>query len=674
MSRRRLLQLIIAVGVVSLSGLAAGLAEPPAPEAARPKVRPAKRDMPAGGALKARRRGASRDRETEQSAPPAERNSGAPTISPAGSAGPAPDALTVAARVDALIDSTQAGSSAAPLTNDEDFLRRVSLDLAGVPPTPQQVTLFGLDPNPDKRRVAIDRLLESPEYAENWARYWRDVIYYRATETRPQFLVRAREAFESWMKEQLRANKGWHEIATALLTATGDVTEEGQTALVFAQRAEPDEVAAETSRIFLGIQLQCANCHDHPTDSWKREQFHGLAAFFPRMALRRQQEEPLRTFDLVSFTESDQQRRELAENRRNNPEQFVRRLDRNGDRKISREEATGGPGNGRLLERIFDVADTDKDGLLTIAELKQAPPPPMMDRQGSIEYHMPDLNNPQSQGKRFDPVFFLGDLSPGRGLSDLERRERLARYITSSDNPWFAKAFVNRIWAQLVGEGFYMPVDDIGPERAATAPEALEALAGGFAASGYDIKWLFRAIANTATYQRSIRPRDPRQTSPTFAAATPVRLRGDQLYSALTQAMGIEELSSRRPPREGMPEMRRLQQDPRTLFNQTFGFDPSTPPDELMGTLPQALFFMNSRLIAGMSRGEGPTRLAQILEKFSDNDDALKELYLQVHAREPSQREMQICHEYLRQVRNRREAFEDIQWSLLNSTEFQTKR
>jgi hypothetical protein len=535
------------------------------------------------------------------------------------------------------------------------------------------VTLFGLDPNPDKRRLAIDRLLESPEYSLNWARYWRDVIYYRATETRPQFIGRARDAFEGWMKEQLQANRGWHEIATALLTAIGDVTEEGQTSLIFAQRAEPDEVAAETSRIFLGIQLQCANCHDHPTDSWKREQFHALAAFFPRMTLRPRREEPLRSFELVSYNEQEDRQRDRFENIRNNSEQLVRRFDRNGDHKISREEANSGPGNGRLLERIFDVADANKDGQLTIGELKQTPPQ-MRDRRGSTEYYMPDLNNPQSQGTRFDPVFFLGDLAPGRGLTDQERREQLARYITSPDNAWFAKAFVNRLWAQLVGEGFYMPVDDIGPERTAMAPEALDALAGGFAASGYDIKWLFRAIANTQTYQRAIRPRDPQQTTPTFAAAMPVRLRGDQLYAALTHALGVEDLAARRPRREGAPDMRRQPPDPRTVFNQTFGFDPSTPPDELMGTLPQALYFMNSRVIAGMSRGEGQTRLAQILEKFSDNDDALKELYLQVHAREPSPREMQICHDYLRQVRNRREAFEDIQWSLLNSTEFQTKR
>src|SRR4029077_18827764 len=128
-----------------------------------------------------------------------------------------------------------------------------------------------------------------------------------------------------------------------------------------------------------------------------------------------------------------------------------------------------------------------------------------------------------------DPVFFLGSHKPGAGLGDIDRRKSLARYITSPDNPWFARAFVNRMWGQLVGEGFYMPIDDIGPERTANHPAALETLSTAFTASGYDIAWLFRAITNTEAYQRQIRSRDPNQTIP-FAAAAPARLRADLLY------------------------------------------------------------------------------------------------------------------------------------------------
>src|SRR5690606_10199024 len=121
------------------------------------------------------------------------------------------------------------------------------------------------------------------DYAENWARYWRDVIFPDAGEMQARLMV---GTFEQWMTDQLNRNRPWDRIAADLLTATGNVQENGATALLVAHSAEPMEVAAEASRILLGIQIQCANCHDHPTDAWKRQQFHQLAAYFPRAEFR----------------------------------------------------------------------------------------------------------------------------------------------------------------------------------------------------------------------------------------------------------------------------------------------------------------------------------------------------------------------------------------------------
>ena len=103
------------------------------------------------------------------------------------------------------------------------------------------------------------------------------------------------------MTEQLHNGVSWDKITTELITATGNVREEGQTALIFAHQGNAEEIAAEASRIFLGIQIQCANCHDHPTDEWKREQFHQLAAFFPRVRVRVIKDTKPRTFEVVSF-------------------------------------------------------------------------------------------------------------------------------------------------------------------------------------------------------------------------------------------------------------------------------------------------------------------------------------------------------------------------------------
>ncbi|MCH2584683.1 MAG: DUF1549 domain-containing protein, partial [Planctomycetes bacterium] len=155
------------------------------------------------------------------------------------------------------------------LVSDEEFLRRVSLDLAGKVPTVDELALFTLDPDPSKRSSRISSLLASEDYPESWGRYWRDVIAYRSQDQRFGIV---REQLRRWVRDQLKEDRGWDEIAVDLLTAKGDINTNGQTGLVLAQMGEANELAAETSRIFLGIQLQCAQCHDHPYDRWKREE------------------------------------------------------------------------------------------------------------------------------------------------------------------------------------------------------------------------------------------------------------------------------------------------------------------------------------------------------------------------------------------------------------------
>ncbi len=190
------------------------------------------------------------------------------------------DPSVLAALVDRMIGDALNEQQVTPagLTSDEDFLRRVTLDLAGRIPSANDVTLFSLNPDPDKRSGVIESLLSSDEFAQTWASYWRDVIFSRATEMRSRMTQRP---FEDWLTAQLKGGRPWNEIVTELLTATGNTQEEGRTALISAHNGDPAELASEASRIFLGIQMQCANCHNHPYDSWTREDFHELAAFFP---------------------------------------------------------------------------------------------------------------------------------------------------------------------------------------------------------------------------------------------------------------------------------------------------------------------------------------------------------------------------------------------------------
>ncbi len=580
---------------------------------------------------------------------------------------PAPPGVSQSAKaIDAALEAALKSSDTpvVPVVSDEDFLRRVTFDLAGTLPTPEEVTLFGLDPDPKKRGKRIAQLLASEDYATNWMRYWRDVVFSRATNMRAPF---ARSAFEKWMTEQLKANASWDQVASQLVTATGDVRENGATALIFAQEGNSSEVASEVSRIFLGIQIQCANCHNHPTDKWTREDFHELAAFFPRIRVQpKREEQRLISYEIVSSNPPPVSRRPQQQR---SPEQTMRFLDRNRDGKLTKDEVANSP-LGRVFDQILPRVDADKDKAISLAEFKVLSQLQSGRSRGTGEHYMPDLDNPASRGKQIDPVFFISEQTLSNGQRDQERRETLAKWITSPENPWFARAYVNRIWAELLGQGFYSPIDDIGPERNATYPQVLEILTQGFIANKYDVKWLFAVIANTSAYQRQIRPADP--AAPAFACGTPTRLRSDQVYSAITQVFGIQESSQRRP--QGFGGFYGSSRSGRDGFNAIFGFDPSTPQEDITGDVPQALFLMNSGQINQLIQASGRTRLNQVLTKYSDNEDALSELYLMVLAREPSQREVAICQKYLAKVNNRNEAFEDLLWSLLNSSEFLSKR
>jgi hypothetical protein len=578
----------------------------------------------------------------------------------------------VAAEVDRVIltELQRAGQPVAPLAGDEDYLRRVSFDIAGTPPTPRDVTLFGLNPDADKRAKLVEQLLASPNFGKNWGSYWRDVVYLPATNMRARG---ANAVFEQWMVEQLNANRSWDAIVTDILTATGNVNENGATGLIFAHSAEAPEVAAEACRIFLGIQIQCANCHDHPSDVWKREQFHELAAYFPRAGLR-----PVvvdgqqRGFEVVSNNQS--RRPGMGGTMLDNPERTFALLDRNRDGKITKREVENSPFFGPAFDRLLLVGDADKDGALSLAEFKAMPAPQMQGR-GSSEYFMPDLNNPSSRGTVVQPKFFVDDSQPGQGLSDEARRQAAAKAFTDADNPWFARAVINRVWNEMLGEGFYMPVDDLGPTREARFPQALDVLAAGFVGSGYDLKWLVQTVALTQTYQRQVRSKPVSETALPFASQTPTRLRSDQLYNALATVLGFSEQSA--SPRGGMMPGGGIyagNRGPRSQFNAVFTFDPSTPQEDITGNVQQALTLMNSPQFRGALSAGGNTRLGRILRQHTDDQDAISEVYLLALSREPSDRELKLSRQYIADVGNRGEAYEDLLWTLVNSSEFVSKR
>jgi hypothetical protein len=549
----------------------------------------------------------------------------------------------------------------APVTTDVEFVRRLYFDLIGKPPIPEQVQVFVRDRAHDKRARLIDALLNSPDWARNWARYWRDVVKFHATN---ENLAQVRfDELEDWLTDQFRANNPWDEIAARLITATGRNDENGAVGFPLAYQAQPVELAGEVSRIFLGVQIQCAQCHDHKTDSWKRRQFHEFAAFFAGAR----------------------------------PQPVVRAAP------------------GQLP--VFAVVAQDRP-----------------------RYTMPDKENPAKQIP-VAPRFFLstsGSKQPEpvlpESLGALERRALVASYITSQDNPWFARAFINRIWYALMGEAFYEPLDDLGPERTARAPEVLEPLASQWQRGGYDIRWLFRTLLNTTAYQRRVRSTaNPAGKTP-FASGCPSRLRADQVFEALVQALALpldangnlipnpggnnpmrgqgprpgqakakkaafspgdprRALAQGAPQPKGKAAAKKVAEatglpapaakkagallrrgGPRALFERLFGVDPSVANEDVLGTIPQALFLMNSPMIHNRTQARPGTVLGEILTTAPNEHAAVNALYLRVLSRSPTAKEAEICRHYLATVGDLREGFEDIYWSLINTTEFVTRR
>ena len=508
------------------------------------------------------------------------------------------------ADLDALIDSTLEAEAVepAPRSSDEAFLRRVALDLSGKLPTPDRLAAFVADPDPSKRSEAIDELLASPEFAAHWAKYWRDAFSYRATFMNPRLVDF--DAFETWMAEQFAANRPWDEIARAIIAASGKTVENPAGVFTAAHQARPVDVAGEVSRVFLGVQIQCAECHDHPSDPWKREQFHEFAAFFAGTTSRR---------------------------------------------------------DGKVGDVYGTLIGT---------------------RDGTVRYAMPDLQDPKKQIP-VEPKFFLAsDLEVPKTLTAQRRRELAASLVASQDNPWFARAFVNRAWASMMGEGFYDPVDDLGPARDPQAPEVIEALADAFSESGYDVRWLFGAIANTEAYQRQFRSSRSEAGQTAFAANCPSRLRADQILEALSQAIGLDLAGPGAPGRGGrmaenpkaVEAAKRRAQRAKFAFEGLFGVDPSTPEGDVLGTIPQSLFLMNSQQVnAALKSPRGP--VADVLKAHPKNDRAAVEaLYLQALARRPNPEELAVVERFLADVPNRREAFEDLLWTLVNSAEFVSRR
>jgi Protein of unknown function (DUF1549)/Protein of unknown function (DUF1553) len=435
------------------------------------------------------------------------------------------------------------GRAPGPPVSDAAFVRRAYLDITGKLPAPDAIYNFVGDSDPKKRSKLIETLLNSDAYARNWARYWRDVMLYNVTTDRRKYNA---QALEDWLFDQFKKDRGWDQIAAELVMADGKKQEERRDNFWLAHDNSPTQMAAETARVFMGINVQCAECHDHPFDQWKREQFHHMAAFFAK----------------------------------------------------------------------------DK-------------------------YYMPDAHDPAKKTE-MKPKFLLGQTpNPKAKLQGDDKRIAVAAYlIYDPKNYWFARSYVNRVWNELFGDGFYK-VDSLGPDGEVIFPTVVNRLSAAFRAMNFKPKWLFRTIMNSDAYARETQT--PASASDRFATLRPTRLRGDQVADLVTQVLGDVKARDR--------------------IAREFSFDPSIPQEDIDGSIQQALALMNNPSVQ-----QRIVKVANEMAKINPDDALIKETYVRVLAREPSETELQRMTRYFQKVGRRGEAIEDLIWTLVNSAEFTTKR
>ena len=498
----------------------------------------------------------------------------------------APDPYALAAFIDQQINArlAEANVEPAPLATDGEFLRRVSLDLAGTIPMASEARAYLNDGDPEKHRARIDRLLDSPDYVRQMSRTWRDLLIPEA-DTDQQVGISAL-AFDVWLRKRFNENAPYDAMVRELLTAKveqdnfygfdfGGAIDPSTFAFVLAKR-EPGNLAASVSRTFLGVRLECAQCHDHPFSTWTRDEFWGMAAFFAGV-----------------------------ENRGN-----------------------GDFFQGRYVDDRREIRIPDSEHVVQAAYL---------------------------DGTR--PRWRFGD----------DPRETLADWIVAPENPYFARATANRVWALMMGHGLVDPVDELGPTSDPSHPELLDELARQFVASGYDLRFLFRAIANSEAYRRSSAGYSPGQDEPSLFARMPVRgLAPEQLYDSLVTATGVA----------------REQPDPPFVFGSSsarkdlidrFAEDGSKPTEHRT-TILQALTLMNGRIVADATDLQGTGTLTALSDSyFLTTAEKVEALYLAALCRRPTPEELDRLARYVDRggpALDPKQGLADVFWAILNSSEF----
>lgn len=484
--------------------------------------------------------------------------------------------------------------------DDATFLRRVHLDLTGTIPKHDEARQFLDDKDEGKRGKLIDRLLADPRFAQQQANVW-DLLMFGRAPVNPD--AQKRDFFRQWLTAKFSANVPHDRWVRDLLLAE----EEGSELFYVQFQNKPEDLTEAFSRIFLGTQLQCARCHDHPYTDLKQKDFYGMAGFFVRLVVLPQTAE----------------------------------------------------GKGDKQGKRFHIGEKGAGDVLFAGNMKEL--------------------KPGNKGEPVKPKFLAGDpldeppvpsgykdpeVKPGmKALPKpaFSRKEKLAEWATAATNPFFARATVNRIWAQFMGRGIVHPVDNFGDDNQPALPALLDALTKGFVAHQFDVKWLIREITNSGTYQLASAGTERDALPKHFERARIRPLSAEEIMSTLLVACGhetVEKLGDGATP---------------SYFVRYFG-TPTNGQGEFQGSLSEHLFFNNSSNVrAFLSRKKGD--LADtVLTSQEPWEKRVDRMFLSVLTRLPGEGERQKFLAYLQRSPGpdaKPDALvEEALWVLANLSEF----
>ena len=485
------------------------------------------------------------------------------------------------------------GIPPSPVCDDATFLRRVTLDVAGRLPTEVEAKAFLADTAADKRDRWIDELLKSPDYADFFAAKWTALLKNRrddASDTVSNF------AFHAWVRDSLLTNKPYDQFVRELLAATGTII--GNPPVAWYKRVkEPKDQIEDVAQLFLGVRIQCAQCHHHPFERWSQDDYYSLAAFFARVGRK--------------------------------------------------------PSGTRGEDLIFhNRGVATATNIRTKAALRPAA---------------------------------LGDAVPAVA-PDEDPRLKLADWMRSPTNPFFAKALVNRYWKHFFGRGLIEPEDDIRDTNPPSNPALLAALEKHFLDSGFDLKSLVRVIVRSSAYQLSATPNahngGDRQN---YSRYYPRRLSAEVLLDAIDQLTGTQTDFPNLPPGTRAVALPDNSYNRSSAFLRVFGRPEGESVCECervqSSNLAQSLHLLNSPDVRNkLSHATG--RAEKLAKDARPAEERVKELYRVAFARDPRPDELRSAVGYLTEPRVNaagqpidagraaREGYQDLLWALMTSKEF----